>query len=266
MLLVAMGLSLLVFAWEHLVYWRLRHCLGPTHRMDFLLAFSRVGKEPGGKGGVGKEGEWESEKEASDIKMGGAGRASAKGRGIRCRKPTDPFPPLTGHVQLLQRRGCSTTRQATATATAAAQPRIPRRSPAPWPCTLRAPRACSRRPLAPRQGHRAAGGRSTSRRLPSILRPHRASGAGPRRGACGTTRRSWTPTVPIHHTAPAEATTLLLRYRARAGAGRAPRRRLPWFPIPARAASRRSGRRRAATVPPGLRGREPSCAHALAAF
>nr|XP_012609812.1 glutamate receptor ionotropic, NMDA 2D isoform X1 [Microcebus murinus]XP_012609813.1 glutamate receptor ionotropic, NMDA 2D isoform X1 [Microcebus murinus] len=41
MLLVAMGLSLLVFAWEHLVYWRLRHCLGPSHRMDFLLAFSR---------------------------------------------------------------------------------------------------------------------------------------------------------------------------------------------------------------------------------
>lgn len=42
MLLVAMGLSLLVFAWEHLVYWRLRHCLGPTHHLDFLLAFSRV--------------------------------------------------------------------------------------------------------------------------------------------------------------------------------------------------------------------------------
>ncbi|XP_038608751.1 LOW QUALITY PROTEIN: glutamate receptor ionotropic, NMDA 2D [Tachyglossus aculeatus] len=41
MLLVAMGLSLLVFAWEHLVYWRLRHCLGPAGRMDFLLAFSR---------------------------------------------------------------------------------------------------------------------------------------------------------------------------------------------------------------------------------
>ncbi|XP_027716377.1 glutamate receptor ionotropic, NMDA 2D [Vombatus ursinus] len=41
MLLVAMGLSLLVFAWEHLVYWRLRHCLGPTHHLDFLLAFSR---------------------------------------------------------------------------------------------------------------------------------------------------------------------------------------------------------------------------------
>nr|XP_015194969.1 PREDICTED: glutamate receptor ionotropic, NMDA 2D-like [Lepisosteus oculatus] len=42
MLLVAMGLSLLVFAWEHLVYWRLRHCLGPSGRLDFLLAFSRV--------------------------------------------------------------------------------------------------------------------------------------------------------------------------------------------------------------------------------
>ena len=59
MLLVAMGLSLLVFAWEHLVYWRLRHCLGPTHRMDFLLAFSRVrGREGGGGGekGRGEEG------------------------------------------------------------------------------------------------------------------------------------------------------------------------------------------------------------------
>uniref|UniRef100_A0A2K6E318 Glutamate receptor n=1 Tax=Macaca nemestrina TaxID=9545 RepID=A0A2K6E318_MACNE len=51
MLLVAMGLSLLVFAWEHLVYWRLRHCLGPTHRMDFLLAFSRVRGREGGKEG-----------------------------------------------------------------------------------------------------------------------------------------------------------------------------------------------------------------------
>jgi len=51
MLLVAMGLSLLVFAWEHLVYWRLRHCLGPTHRMDFLLAFSRVRRREGGGGG-----------------------------------------------------------------------------------------------------------------------------------------------------------------------------------------------------------------------
>ncbi|KPP70168.1 glutamate receptor ionotropic, NMDA 2D-like, partial [Scleropages formosus] len=41
MLLVAMGLSLLVFAWEHLVYWRLRHCVGPSRNVDFLLAFSR---------------------------------------------------------------------------------------------------------------------------------------------------------------------------------------------------------------------------------
>ncbi|XP_049336352.1 glutamate receptor ionotropic, NMDA 2D isoform X2 [Astyanax mexicanus] len=44
MLLVAMGLSLLVFAWEHLVYWRLRHCMsrmGQTGKLDFLLAFSR---------------------------------------------------------------------------------------------------------------------------------------------------------------------------------------------------------------------------------
>lgn len=42
MLLVAMGLSLLVFAWEHIVYWKLRHCLGRSGGMDFLLAFSRV--------------------------------------------------------------------------------------------------------------------------------------------------------------------------------------------------------------------------------
>ncbi|XP_035385135.1 glutamate receptor ionotropic, NMDA 2D isoform X1 [Electrophorus electricus] len=41
MLLVAMGLSLLVFAWEHLVYWKLRHCLGHSKGVDFLLAFSR---------------------------------------------------------------------------------------------------------------------------------------------------------------------------------------------------------------------------------
>lgn len=43
MLLVAMGLSLLVFAWEHLVYWKLRHCLKRSGKMDFLLALSRVG-------------------------------------------------------------------------------------------------------------------------------------------------------------------------------------------------------------------------------
>ncbi|OCT70963.1 hypothetical protein XELAEV_18037877mg [Xenopus laevis] len=41
MLLVAMGLSLLVFAWEHLIYWRLRHCMRHSGKLDFLLAFSR---------------------------------------------------------------------------------------------------------------------------------------------------------------------------------------------------------------------------------
>ncbi|XP_075415561.1 glutamate receptor ionotropic, NMDA 2C isoform X2 [Tenrec ecaudatus] len=41
MLLVAMGLALLVFAWEHLVYWKLRHSVPQTSRLDFLLAFSR---------------------------------------------------------------------------------------------------------------------------------------------------------------------------------------------------------------------------------
>ena len=46
MLLVAMGLALLVFAWEHLVYWKLRHSVPNTSRLDFLLAFSRVGAHP----------------------------------------------------------------------------------------------------------------------------------------------------------------------------------------------------------------------------
>ncbi|XP_044600582.2 glutamate receptor ionotropic, NMDA 2C isoform X4 [Equus asinus] len=41
MLLVAMGLALLVFAWEHLVYWKLRHSVPNTSHLDFLLAFSR---------------------------------------------------------------------------------------------------------------------------------------------------------------------------------------------------------------------------------
>ncbi|XP_077445967.1 uncharacterized protein grin2da isoform X2 [Stigmatopora argus] len=42
MLLVAMGLSLLVFAWEHLVYWKLRHCIKRSGGgMDFLLVLSR---------------------------------------------------------------------------------------------------------------------------------------------------------------------------------------------------------------------------------
>lgn len=43
MLLVAMGLSLLVFAWEHLLYWKIRHCVHKSDRLDFLLAISRVG-------------------------------------------------------------------------------------------------------------------------------------------------------------------------------------------------------------------------------
>ncbi|XP_014387239.1 PREDICTED: glutamate receptor ionotropic, NMDA 2C [Myotis brandtii] len=46
MLLVAMGLALLVFAWEHLVYWKLRHSVPSTSRLDLLLAFSRVGTAP----------------------------------------------------------------------------------------------------------------------------------------------------------------------------------------------------------------------------
>ncbi|XP_055244988.2 glutamate receptor ionotropic, NMDA 2C isoform X6 [Gorilla gorilla gorilla] len=41
MLLVAMGLALLVFAWEHLVYWKLRHSVPNSSQLDFLLAFSR---------------------------------------------------------------------------------------------------------------------------------------------------------------------------------------------------------------------------------
>ncbi|MBN3284305.1 NMDE3 protein, partial [Polyodon spathula] len=41
MLLVAMGLSLLVFAWEHLLYWKLRHSVSKSDRLDFLLAISR---------------------------------------------------------------------------------------------------------------------------------------------------------------------------------------------------------------------------------
>lgn len=50
MLLVAMGLSLLVFAWEHLVYWKLRHSVPKSHKFDFLLAISRVCAAPRGAG------------------------------------------------------------------------------------------------------------------------------------------------------------------------------------------------------------------------
>lgn len=42
MLLVAMGLSMVVFAWEHLLYWKLRHSLHKSDKVDFLLAISRV--------------------------------------------------------------------------------------------------------------------------------------------------------------------------------------------------------------------------------
>ncbi|MEE6525629.1 hypothetical protein FKM82_025753 [Ascaphus truei] len=42
MLLVAMGLSLLVFSWEHLVYWRMRHCVPSACGEQGLLGVSRV--------------------------------------------------------------------------------------------------------------------------------------------------------------------------------------------------------------------------------
>ncbi|KAM4524197.1 glutamate receptor ionotropic, NMDA 2C-like isoform 2-T2 [Odontesthes bonariensis] len=48
MLLVAMGLSLLVFAWEHLLYWKLRHSLHKSDKLDFLLAISRLFQRSGG--------------------------------------------------------------------------------------------------------------------------------------------------------------------------------------------------------------------------
>ncbi|KAM3909954.1 LOW QUALITY PROTEIN: glutamate receptor ionotropic, NMDA 2C [Leptodactylus fuscus] len=41
MLLVAMGLSLLVFSWEHLVYWRMRHCVPSACVEQSLLGISR---------------------------------------------------------------------------------------------------------------------------------------------------------------------------------------------------------------------------------
>ncbi|KAM4663486.1 glutamate receptor ionotropic, NMDA 2C [Discoglossus pictus] len=41
MLLVAMGLSLLVFSWEHLVYWRMRHCVPSKCGEQGLLGVSR---------------------------------------------------------------------------------------------------------------------------------------------------------------------------------------------------------------------------------
>ena len=51
MLLVAMGLSLLVFSWEHLLYWKLRHSVRDSDRLDFLLGISRVSVRRRGRRG-----------------------------------------------------------------------------------------------------------------------------------------------------------------------------------------------------------------------
>lgn len=180
----------------------------------------------------------------------------------------DTAPPAvpTGNVQLLQRRGCAAARQTPAAAAAAAQPRIPGGEAPAWPSALRAARARSRGSLAPPQRCGAARRRGLSRRLPPLLRPHRAAGPGRGRGARGAQGRDWAPAVSTDHAAATEAAALLLRHRARQRAGRAPRRRLPRLPVATRAPCRRGHRRRAAALPPGLRGREPSGAHALAAL
>ncbi|XP_033974893.1 glutamate receptor ionotropic, NMDA 2C-like [Trematomus bernacchii] len=61
MLLVAMGLSMLVFAWEHLLYWKLRHSLRKSRKLDYMLAISRGiyscfkgVEEPGRSSGLAK--------------------------------------------------------------------------------------------------------------------------------------------------------------------------------------------------------------------
>uniref|UniRef100_A0A3Q0RAP7 Glutamate receptor n=1 Tax=Amphilophus citrinellus TaxID=61819 RepID=A0A3Q0RAP7_AMPCI len=82
MLLVAMGLSLLVFAWEHLVYWKLRHCMATSSgKLDFLLAISRVSifVVGGGNGGQGK----------GAVKPLGTPRLPPKSQA-----PLPPTPPL----------------------------------------------------------------------------------------------------------------------------------------------------------------------------
>lgn len=141
MLLVAMGLSLLVFAWEHLVYWRLRHCLGPTHRMDFLLAFSRVPERQGGKGGMGRNRQGGVPRDARGPDRGAGeegGTRKAGGPGPRTLTPVSPADPA-GHVQLLQRRGRPAAHQEPAAATATAKPSIPRGAASARPRALRAP-------------------------------------------------------------------------------------------------------------------------------
>ncbi|XP_054609347.1 glutamate receptor ionotropic, NMDA 2C-like isoform X1 [Dunckerocampus dactyliophorus] len=75
MLLVAMGLSLLVFAWEHLLYWKLRHSLHKSHKLDFLLAISRgiyscfKGVEDHGRSGLAKPDLTSNYAQANMLKM-----------------------------------------------------------------------------------------------------------------------------------------------------------------------------------------------------
>ncbi|XP_068161417.1 glutamate receptor ionotropic, NMDA 2C-like [Antennarius striatus] len=76
MLLVAMGLSLLVFAWEHLLYWKLRHSLHKSHKLDFLLAISRGiyscfngVEEPGHSSGLAKPDLTSNYAQANMLKM-----------------------------------------------------------------------------------------------------------------------------------------------------------------------------------------------------
>ncbi|KAE8284000.1 Glutamate receptor ionotropic, NMDA 2C [Larimichthys crocea] len=76
MLLVAMGLSLLVFAWEHLLYWKLRHSLRKSHKLDFLLAISRAiyscfngVEDPGRSSGLAKPDLTSNYAQANMLKM-----------------------------------------------------------------------------------------------------------------------------------------------------------------------------------------------------
>ncbi|MXQ87042.1 hypothetical protein E5288_WYG007749 [Bos mutus] len=87
MLLVAMGLALLVFAWEHLVYWKLRHSVPNTSRLDFLLAFSRASRRA-----------WEAR---WPLRPGRRGRRfSASERRAR---PERPLSPERGHYSSFPR-------------------------------------------------------------------------------------------------------------------------------------------------------------------
>ncbi|XP_028715096.2 glutamate receptor ionotropic, NMDA 2D [Peromyscus leucopus] len=211
MLLVAMGLSLLVFAWEHLVYWRLRHCLGPTHRMDFLLAFSRG--------------------------MYSCCSAEAAPPPAKPPPPPQPLP----------------------------SPAYPTARPPPGP----APFVPRERAAADRwrraKGPGPPGGAALADGYHRYYGPIEPQGLGlgeARAAPRGAAGRPLSPSTTQPPQKPHPPTSPSCATRSR----RAPRRSLPRLPIPARAARRRSCRRRAATVPPGLRGREPSGARALAAF